>query len=290
MPRQEFIWSHGPQIHPYRKKEILLRYPQVKELMRPYPWSALWICLLVASQLLLSFVAVQLSWPMIFLLSFFVGAFINHGLYVLIHECGHNLVFKKSTPNKFMGIICDIPLVLPSALAFRKYHAMHHRYLGDLIKDPDVVSYGEAKIVGNSWVKKLVWLALFSLSQALRPLKIKEVKLFNGWILANLIEICFFASKRFFQKAPWKLRPIIFSTLLKSPGILLRPLVSKFRLLSFIWKKKLFYFCSMGLIRVLDIILLITPVMLLKDMKFPFCPSRAIPTIVEKSISHFIPW
>ena len=68
--------------------------------------------------------------------AYLVGAVINHALYVLMHECTHDLAFEKSLWNRILGIACDFALAVPSAMAFRKYHLMHHKYLGQLRTRP----------------------------------------------------------------------------------------------------------------------------------------------------------
>ena len=47
----------------------------------------------------------------------------------------------KGALNNIFGIICDFPLAMPSAMAFRKYHLLHHKHLGQYDLDPDVVSH-----------------------------------------------------------------------------------------------------------------------------------------------------
>ena len=119
----------------------------------------------------------------------FSGRFLNHALYVLIHECTHNLVFKTPTANNILGIVCDFALVIPSAMGFRKYHLMHHKFLGQYLRDPDIVREEEARIVGNSAIRKALWLFFFSVSQALRPMQIKIVSFWDRWIVANLVAV-----------------------------------------------------------------------------------------------------
>lgn len=189
IPTTDFIYVDTDNSHKSRKALLVKSYPEVKNFMGPYPKTALWILALVSLQLFFAYTFSELHWGLILLLSFGVGAFFSHGLYVLIHECTHNLVFKTSLANRWMGIVCDLPLVLPSAMAFRKYHMLHHRYLGEYDGDPDVASYKEARLVGNHWLKKLLWVILFSISQALRPSKIAFVKLWDRWIVLNLVII-----------------------------------------------------------------------------------------------------
>jgi sphingolipid delta-4 desaturase len=108
---------------------------------------------------------------------------------VLIHECTHNLVFRKKTHNNYFGILCDFALAFPSAMAFRKYHLLHHQHLGDYDMDPDIVCHAEGQLVRDSAWRKATWVALLGLSQALRPLKVKGVKALDRWIIANILVI-----------------------------------------------------------------------------------------------------
>lgn len=187
--RTDYIHVDGPSYHIARKKEILKKYPEVIKLIGNYPLSALYIVLIVATQIMVAYALRGSPWWLILVISYLFGAFCNHALYVLIHECGHNLVFKSSTQNRVMGIICDLALGIPGAMGFRKYHMMHHRYLGEYNGDPDVVSHTEARLVGNSSLKKIIWITLFSLSQGLRPSRFKDVPLFDRWIFANLFVV-----------------------------------------------------------------------------------------------------
>ncbi len=112
--QRTFILVDGPNYHISRRREILAKYPEVRSLYGNYYPSALYIALIVIFQLALSFLFRDLSWWIIMILAYCIGAFAHHALYVMIHECTHNVVMKTSLGNKVMGIVCDIPLVLPS--------------------------------------------------------------------------------------------------------------------------------------------------------------------------------
>ncbi len=185
--RTDYYMVDGPNIHVTRRKEIIKKYPQVRDLYGNYPLSALYIVLIVSAQIGVSYLLRDSAWWLILLVAYAVGAFCNHSLYVMIHECTHNLVFKKSIFNKLMGLVCDFPLVLPSALGFRKYHMIHHKHLGEYHYDPDITSYAEGRLVGNSAFMKAAWLFFFSLSQAFRPIKVKFYKPINSWTVSNVI-------------------------------------------------------------------------------------------------------
>lgn len=184
----DYTYVDTPQCHPKRAHEILKKYPQAKKLMGPNPWSALYISSIVAAQIVAAVLLKESSWWIVFLVSYFFGAFCNHALYVMVHECSHNLIFKPSWANKVMGIVCDFALFFPGAMGFRNYHLIHHKHLGEYTYDPDLVDYREGHMVGNSPWKKILWIFMFFFSQGvLRPMRLKYVKLWNNWVAANLI-------------------------------------------------------------------------------------------------------
>jgi sphingolipid delta-4 desaturase len=184
---RDFTVVEGPNCHFTRRREILAKYPEIKELYGPYQMSAVYISLIVLGQLLMSYFLREQAWWVILLAAYFIGAFANHSLYVMIHECCHNVVLKTSFGNKVMGLVCDIPLVLPSAMGFRKYHMIHHKHMGEYSYDPDITSYTESRLIGNSAIMKALWLFFFSISQALRPLKVQYYKPLNIWTAINTV-------------------------------------------------------------------------------------------------------
>ncbi len=188
----DFIYVDEPISHVHRRREIAAKHPEVRALMSRNPLSALWIVGLVGVQWLVATQADGFeAWAFI-AVAFLFGAFINHALYVMIHECTHALVFKSQTLNRLFAIFCDFALVLPSAMGFRKFHLHHHRYLGQYDMDPDIISHREAQLIGNSAWRKAAWVALLPVSQALRPMKLKALRgvaLWDGWVIGNLIVV-----------------------------------------------------------------------------------------------------
>lgn len=180
-----------PDAHLERRREILKTYPGVKALMGANPATAGFIFLLVGLQLAIAagLGALDAHWLLIVLLAYAVGAFPNHALYVLIHECTHNLLFKRHWPNQVLGIVCDFALVVPGAMAFRKYHLLHHKHMGVEALDADMPTRGEARLIGNGRIRKALWMLFFSLSQAMRPMKIVGISLWDRWVLANAVVV-----------------------------------------------------------------------------------------------------
>ncbi|MBY0413140.1 MAG: fatty acid desaturase [Bdellovibrionales bacterium] len=210
---RDFIHVDGPNYHIRRRREIIAAHPEVRELYGPYQMSAVYIVLIVASQLAIAYFLRQQAWWLVALVAYVVGAFANHSLYVMIHECTHNVVLKTSLGNKIMGLVCDMPLVLPSAMGFRKYHMIHHKHLGEYSYDPDIVSHTEAKLVGNSAIKKAIWLMFFSISQGLRPLKVKFYRPLNIWTAVNVVMNLIINVAMYVYVGPMALLYIALSTL-----------------------------------------------------------------------------
>jgi sphingolipid delta-4 desaturase len=188
-PTLDFIYSEAPTPHWGRRRAILAQHPGVKTLMVPNPYSALWIAALVCAQGAVASLLRDAHWLLVLVLAYLVGAFVSHALYVQIHECTHNLATKRPTVDKILGLVCDLALFFPSAMAFRKYHLLHHKHLGHRELDPDIVSRPEADLIGNSPWRKAVWIFFLSISQALRPYKVRSVGLWDGWIAANLVVV-----------------------------------------------------------------------------------------------------
>src|SRR5262245_64612003 len=103
-----------------------------------------------------------------------------------MHESTHNLIFAIPVLNKLAGLSCDFALIVPSAMSFRKYHLLHHQHLNRITMDPDVVSQFEGRLIGHGPLRKSLWLALLSVSQALRPLKVPDQSFVELWVVANI--------------------------------------------------------------------------------------------------------
>ena len=155
--------------HAERRSEILSSHPEVANLFGTNRMTAVWSFALVTFQIILAIVTTQFlpMWVSI-ILSYTVGAVIDHALYVLIHDATHNLVFRSVVLNRFVLLLCNIPHVFPSAIMFRYYHILHHIELNRAYKDPDVPYEWEANLIGNSPWRKSIWLAFFFIVQALR--------------------------------------------------------------------------------------------------------------------------
>jgi len=83
-----------------------------------------------------------------------------------MHFGGH----KDINVNKIMAALCNIPMAIPSALSFGRYHSDHHNYLGVIKGDPDLPLLWESKLSYEHKWYKYVFYAIIELFYALRPI------------------------------------------------------------------------------------------------------------------------
>jgi len=183
-----FTLTDIPAVHRQRAKQILASHPEVRRLFKQDRRSVLWTVLLVGLQVAIAIglAVLDAPWWAIVVVAYALGAFINHALFVLIHDYTHNVVFKKSNANRLGSIFANIAIVFPAAIGFRNHHLLHHKYLGIPGLDADVPTGNEARWVGNSCWRKTVWLSMYWAVQALvRPGTVKIVRTVDAWVLLN---------------------------------------------------------------------------------------------------------
>jgi sphingolipid delta-4 desaturase len=182
----DFSFSSRAEPHRDRTKQILRDHPEIRALIGPSPVTFWWILGLVALQFAVAwFVADRPIWLMV-VLAYTVGAFASHGLFVMIHECAHRLVFRKRLPNIVAGLIANLPLFVPGSFSFQKYHLKHHAYQGVYELDADIPSRWEARLIGRSAFGKAMWLLLYPIFQAVRSFRVKAVPPLDRWTITNL--------------------------------------------------------------------------------------------------------
>jgi sphingolipid delta-4 desaturase len=117
------------------------------------------------------------------LLAFCVGAYLNHTLWVLIHETAHYLMFRNKTLNRCVAILCNFPMVVPSAAMFCAYHLTHHKYMGDMDRDSDLPMPGfETWLLRQGFLGRLAWQCSFSLLQSVRTLRLDPKGRSVSWV------------------------------------------------------------------------------------------------------------
>ena len=184
---KSFRWSTESEPHKIRTKEIIARHPEIRKLISRNPYTLLVILFCVGLQLVLSWFLRNEPWWLIFVAAYFGGAFACHTLFVCIHECAHNLLFKNRALNTLCGILANLPLVFPSSVSFQKYHLKHHSYQGVEELDADMPYRWEGALINNSTIGKAIWLLFYPLFQMIRPVRLKEIRLLDKWTLINWI-------------------------------------------------------------------------------------------------------
>ncbi len=187
--KKGFIYSDTPEPHKARTKEILKKHPEIRELIGRNPFSSVILLFVVGLQITIAVLLSNQAWWLALIIAYLVGAFANHCLFVLVHEAAHNLIFKKKNMNMLAGIIADLPNIVPSSVSFRSYHLKHHSFQGNYNLDADLASKWEAKLIGSSFLGKIIWELFFPVFQGLRPPRLKEIKFLNAWTVFNMIVV-----------------------------------------------------------------------------------------------------
>lgn len=188
----DFLITQKDHPHNVRCKEILQKHPEIASLIGRNPYTALILAGLVGLQIAIAAWMGSLGmsyWWLALIVAYCVGAFANHSLYVIIHEGTHNLIFKKRVLNRWATVIADLPNAVPGAMGFHTYHLKHHAHLGDYDNDTDLATHWEARLVGNSWWRKALWLALFPFFQIFRTFRLKHVNTWTEWMFVNIFVV-----------------------------------------------------------------------------------------------------
>ncbi len=186
--RREFVVTDQPNPHIKRGREILKRHPEIRRFFEPYPASMAYIAGLVAMQITGAYLLRDTHWLVVLLAAYLVGAFASHALFVLIHDASHNMIVTGTLRNRLLGLLCNVGQGFPSAMSFRNYHLLHHSHLDEFDFDADLASPWEARLVGNSPIRKALWLLCFAAIEIVRPLRIKR-QLADAWLVGNVVAI-----------------------------------------------------------------------------------------------------
>ncbi|POW22755.1 hypothetical protein PSHT_00940 [Puccinia striiformis] len=177
----DWLWQMTEEPHRSRRRAILKDHPEVHKLMG-YTWTTKWVVLFVVSvQLsiavyfgLRSEQQVQSAWSWrFFLTAYMIGGTANQNLFLAIHEITHNLAFKKILHNKFLALFSNLPIGVPYAMVFKRYHLEHHKSLGEDGIDTDLPTQLELLCLKNV-LGKTFFCARFVRSQKV-----------TGWVLGG---------------------------------------------------------------------------------------------------------
>ncbi|MCA9520842.1 MAG: fatty acid desaturase [Myxococcales bacterium] len=169
LSRSPFVVSESGEPHRIRRKQIIKEHPEIRQLFG-YDRRTIAITVgVVVAQFALAWghaVAARSgswfgSWWMIALSAYFVGSILSHWAGQTIHETSHNLAAKKALTNRLLALFANLPMVLPIAETFRRYHLDHHTFLGVHGADTDLPLEREVELIGSSTWRKLVWLLFY---------------------------------------------------------------------------------------------------------------------------------
>jgi len=190
--RTDFVYSIECEPHRIRTKQILKHHPEMRKLIGKNWLTIFAIIGIVSLQVALAWFVRDKSWWIIAGIAYFIGAFADHALFVMIHECAHHLLFKNRSANRLAGIIANLPQLFPSSVSFERYHIKHHSFQGIHELDADLPNRWEAKLINNHFIGKVIWLLFYPLFQVFRISRLKEIKPFDKWIALNFgLEIIF---------------------------------------------------------------------------------------------------
>jgi sphingolipid delta-4 desaturase len=183
--QDDFRVSPHPEPHHARTRAILRAHPEVRELIGRNPWSFAIIVAGVGIQLTLARLLAGAPWWGLVATAWLFGAFVNHAMYVMIHEATHDLILPRRWQNRMAGILADTINVVPASVSFRSYHLKHHVHQGVYDLDADLPSRWEARLIGSGPPGKALWLLFFPLFQVTRPPRLRAIRFLTAWTVVN---------------------------------------------------------------------------------------------------------
>lgn len=195
MKRVKFQQHQSMDTHEGRRAQILEQYPEVKKLMIIEERTKYIIGATVILQLACSVLSTWIQDSVAFcLFSYVFGATISHSLFLAIHETTHNSCCKSLSGNQWLGILANLPIVIPYSATFRRYHLFHHHKLG-LELDCDIptnfecfwISYSSLNYVDHC-LRKALYLSMYTVVYAVRPLLLHpEIFRADAWFATNVV-------------------------------------------------------------------------------------------------------
>lgn len=103
------------------------------------------------------------------------------------------LGFEKFEYNLYLSIIGNLPLGVPYAMSFKRYHHDHHLYQGVVGVDTDIGTRIEALLIQSKWTKFIhIFFMVFFYS--LRPIFVAPKRLTSYEWMNNIVVIGFMAT------------------------------------------------------------------------------------------------
>lgn len=170
--RDDYHWSYTDEPHASRRKEILAKYPQIKNLYGYEPTTKYIVTFWVVTQLIIAYLMRNASWGWIVIFGYCYGAVAAQALFLAMHEISHNLAFKSGFHNRLFGFFANITTVVPHFSMFVRYHKEHHQFQGIEGIDTDIPTKYEGLLFRYK-LAKVLWVFLQIVFYAIRPLFVK---------------------------------------------------------------------------------------------------------------------
>ena len=187
--KTDFYYTTEKDLHFTRPLEILREHPEVKSYIGRNPMTIFAILGLVGGQAAMAYFAHNMPWWLVLVLAYFIGAFFVHALFVMVHECSHNLLFQKKNNNMLAGILANSIMFFPSSVSFQRYHLKHHAHQGIPEYDADLPSPWEAKLFNSYFLGKAFWLLIYPVVQTIRIPRMKDIKAWDKWVALNWLVV-----------------------------------------------------------------------------------------------------
>jgi sphingolipid delta-4 desaturase len=170
--KTEFTWSETDEPHATRRKLILAKHPEIKELFGYEP-RTFWLvaAIFIAQTTVAWWIADKPTW-LLLLVAYVFGGTVNHSLQLAVHELSHNLCWKTQVYNKYTAFFANLVTGFPSSITFQRYHMEHHQMQGVNGVDTDIPTDWEVTFFDCAW-KKAIWMFCQPLFYALRPMIVK---------------------------------------------------------------------------------------------------------------------
>ncbi|SCZ97269.1 BZ3500_MvSof-1268-A1-R1_Chr4-2g07100 [Microbotryum saponariae] len=138
----DFLWLMTEEPHRTRRKAVLKAHPEIRKLMGYEPLTKYVVLFVMATQFLTAFYLRNTpfwSWKF-WILAYVIGGTANQNIFLAVHEITHNLAFRGVKANRAFAILTNLPIGVPFAMMFKKYHIEHHKFLAEDGMDTDIPS------------------------------------------------------------------------------------------------------------------------------------------------------
>ena len=144
MHKPSFTVVEHDEPHRRRRRQIASDHPGVRALFG-HDVRTVWVTLAVVTVQLAVAGSLRLArgtWAgsgvAVFVAAALVGAVLSHWCAMAIHETTHDLAARTQSRNKLLALVANLPMIVPVAMSFRRYHLAHHGLLGVHGHDTDL--------------------------------------------------------------------------------------------------------------------------------------------------------